>query len=366
MTHAPTTPRRLPTWASTAGILSIFAIGVAVLMLWLVGTFKPKVTTHTRAPHERALGQASTLTVERRTSPSIEVVTGTVEAVHRVDLASRLLARAVDVRAIAGQRVAKGDVLVRLDASDLLARRAQAEAAVAEAQAHVDQAGLEESRLRSAFDKNAVSSIEMDRAKNARIAAEASLARVSQSLNEATSVLDFATITSPIDGIIVDKRVNTGDTISPGTVVVTLLDPTRMQLVASVRESLARSLGVGTKVGLSIDAASLQCEGTISEIVPEADTASRSFTIKVTGSFPTSVLPGMFGRVSLTTADESILTVPLRAVRTIGQVHSVDVVINGARRQRSVRLGRTLTDQVEIISGLSPGEQIVLDAAEGR
>lgn len=366
MTHAPTTPRRLPPWASTAGILSIFAIGVAVLMLWLVGTFKPKVTTHQGTPQDRALGQASTLVVERRSLPSTESVTGTVEAVHRVDLASRLLARAVDVRAIAGQRVAKGDVLVRLDASDLVARRAQAEAAVAEAQAHVDQARLEESRLRSAFDKNAVSGIEMDRVKSARIAAEASLTRATQSLNEATTVLDFATITSPIDGIVVDKRVNTGDTISPGTVVVTLLDPTRLQLVASVRESLAQSLSVGTKVGLSIDAASLRCEGTISEIVPEADAASRSFTIKATGTFPTSVLPGMFGRISLTIADESILTVPIRAVRTIGQVHSVDVVVDGARRQRSVRMGRTFSDQVEILSGLSPGEHVALDAAEGR
>jgi RND family efflux transporter MFP subunit len=338
-------------------------------MLWLVGVFQPKVAHDvTAAAATRPIGSGRVVEVVARTLPLEETAVGTIQPVLRIELASRLLARVTDVNVIAGQLVRRGEVLVQLEKADLEARRAQAESAVDQGKATLDQARAEESRLRAGFQKDAVAAIEMDRAVNATKGAEANLARGRQALTEAESVMEYATIKSPIDGTVVDKRVNAGDTISPGQVVVTLLDPKHMQMVASVRESLSRYLHVGGSVSVKVDALDHTCAGTVSEIVPESESASRTFQVKVTGPCPEGVYTGMFGRLSIPVGDESVLLIPRDAIRTVGQLECVDVAVDGRRERRAVRLGRTIERQVEVLSGLVAGEKIVVDdpASPGR
>lgn len=363
-----TPPRRraLPRWLTVAVVAVGFTAGVVVLMLWLMGAFRPKVAGRDVPPGGgRPIGTGKVVEVVARTLPLEETAVGAIQPVHRVEIASRLLARVLEVNVIAGQRVAKGEVLVRLEDTDLKARRAQAESAVAQAQAALDQARIEEARLRIAFDKNAVAALELDRAVNALKGAEAALARATQSLAEAQTVLEYATIASPIDGTVVDKRVNAGDTVSPGQPVVSVLDPTRMQLVASVRESLSRRLAVGGQVSVRVDVLDHPCAGTVSEIVPEAESASRTFQVKVTGPCPEGVYAGMFGRLSIPVGEETVLLIPKDAVQAIGQVECVDVASGDARQRRAVRLGRSIDGQVEVLSGLLAGEKVVVDRAAG-
>lgn len=356
------TPRRL----AAAGVLAAFAVGVVLLMLWLVGAFKPKIPGHEpSAPAGRAVGSGRVVEVATRTMPLEETAVGTVQPVHRVEVASRLLAKVLEVNAVAGRPVARGEVLVRLEETDLLARRSQAESAVAQARAAFDQARIEESRMRSAFEANAVAGVLLDRAVNALKEAEANLARSTQSLAEAQTVMEYATIRSPIDGTVVDKRVNAGDTVSPGQPVVTVLDPKRMQMVATVRESLSRRLTVGGPVSVKLDVLDHACSGTVSEIVPEAESASRTFQVKVTGPCPEGVFAGMFGRLLIPAGEETVLLIPRSAVRTVGQVECVDVAKDGLRRRRAVRLGRAFDGQVEVLSGLIAGEKLVDDSPAG-
>lgn len=361
------TSRFIPRWLSISAILFAFGVGVVLLMLWLVGAFSPKIHAWTRSPIQRPVGNATTIEVAARTVPLEEAAVGTIQPVHRVELASRLLAKVLTVHVVAGQKVSKGEALVTLEDSDLKARLAQADAAVAQAQSTLDQARVEESRIRTAFESKAVASVEMDRAVNGLKGAEAAFDRARQARAEAQSVLEFATITSPIDGTVVDKRVNVGDTVAPGQIVVTLLDPTRMQLVASVRESLTRHLSVGATVSVKLDVLDHACSGTVSEIVPEADATSRTFQVKVIGPCPEGIYAGMFGRLSIPVGEESILLIPRASVRTVGQLECVDVVMDKVRQRRAVRLGRTIGADVEVLSGLAAGERIVADtAAEGR
>jgi RND family efflux transporter MFP subunit len=341
-----------------------FAAGVVVLMLWLIGAFGPKVGRHAGdgfEPH-RPIGGASIVEVVSRTIPLEETAVGTLQPVRRVEVASRLLARAVEVNVVAGQRVAKGDVLVRLEDTDLQARLSQSQSAVAQAQAALDQARIEEARLRAAFESRAVSSLEVDRAVNALKGAEANLARTQQAQAEAGTVLEYATIRSPIDGVVVDKRVNDGDTVSPGQVVVSVLDPSQMQLVASVRESLSQRLSVGGTVSVKLDVLDHACAGTVAEIVPESESTSRTFQVKVRGPCPEGVHSGMFGRLSIPSGEETVLLIPAGAVRTVGQVDCVDVAVDGSRQRRALRLGRAMNGGIEVLSGLSPGEKVVVDA----
>ena len=148
------------------------------------------------------------------------------------------------------------------------------------------------------------------------------------------ATLDWATIRSPIDGTVIDKKVDVGDMVTPGQMLVTLFDPKRMQLVASVRESLTRRLQVGQSIGVQVEGLDKQCSGTISEIVPEAQSASRTFQVKVTGPCPPGIYSGMFGRILIPLEEEQVLVIPRRRCGSVGQLELVDVVEDGRVSRR--------------------------------
>jgi multidrug efflux pump subunit AcrA (membrane-fusion protein) len=161
-------------------------------------------------------------------------------------------------------------------------------------------------------------------------------------------------------GIIIDKEVDAGDTVMPGQILVTLYDPTRLQLVASVRESLTQRLTVGQDVDVTIEALGRTCTGQVSEIVPQSAAATRAFDVKVTGACPPGVYSGMFGRLLIPLDDEEVVLVPRAAVRRVGQLDIVDVADGDRLLRRAVELGRAFGDEVEVLAGLRPGERVAL------
>jgi RND family efflux transporter MFP subunit len=344
---------------------------VVLLLLWLAGTFHPKIeTTRTSGPvdepgsrQRRSVPENATLVAVRPIRvPRTESAVGTIRAVHETAVASRLLAKVNEVYATAGQSVTQGAVLVRLDDEDLKARRLQAEAAVDSARAKRDQARTELERIQRLFKSGAAAQIELDRISTTFKSAEAELRNATERSSEAETILSYATVQSPIDGMIIDKKVEVGDTVTPGQVLVTLYDPTRMQLVARVRESLMRHLTIGQPVDVRVEALGKTCQGWVNEIVPEAETASRTFSVKVTGPCPPGVYTGMFGRLLIPLDEEEVLVLPRAAIRRVGQLDIVDVAEGGVLRRRVILPGRTLKggDLLEVLAGLRPGEEVIV------
>jgi multidrug efflux pump subunit AcrA (membrane-fusion protein) len=109
---------------------------------------------------------------------------------------------------------------------------------------------------------------------------------------------------------------------------------------------------------VQIESFNKQCLGTISEIVPEAESSSRAFQVKVTGPCPDGVYSGMFGRILIPLDEEQVLVIPRQAVQSVGQLDLVNVATHDAVSRRAVRLGRTIGQDVEVLSGLSEGEQV--------
>ena len=239
----------------------------------------------------------------------------------------------------------------------------QAQAALTSAEAAYAQAASDEKRFAGLLKSNAVSRQDYEKTATALRSTEAELRRAKEIVNEVQVTLDWATIRSPMDGTVIDKKVDVGDLVRPGQMLVTLFDPKRMQLVASVRESLAQRLEVGQSIGVDIEGLKKQCTGTISEIVPEAQAASRAFQVKVTGPCPAGIYTGMFARMLIPLDEEQVLVVPRQAVRNVGQLELVDVVEDGHASRRAVRTGRTFDDDVEVLSGLREGEQVVVPGA---
>lgn len=355
-------------WTLRAAVVAVFAAGVVTLLLYLAGRFAPKVP---EAPPEggakgaRPAGELVPVRLLRL--PRTESAVGTIRAVHETTVASKLLARVVEINLKAGQQVQAGDVLVRLDVADLQARLQQAKAALTTAETHRAQAVTDEGRLAPLLKEGIVSRDEYDKAMTQLKAATSEVERAREAMNEVQVMVDWATVRAPMAGQVVDKKVDLGDTVTPGQPLATLFDPSRMQLVANVRESLAQHLQVGQEIGVQVDVLKKLCRGMVSEIVPQAQADSRSFQVKVTGPCPAGIYSGMFGRIMIPLEEEQLLAIPATAVRQVGQLELVDAVgADGQPARRAIRTGRIVGDAVEVLSGLRVGEQVVVPGAAGE
>jgi RND family efflux transporter MFP subunit len=344
------------------GLLAIaMTVVVTVMLLFLAGVFHSKVPSDVAEGKKRSAEGLKSVAARVLKQPRYETATGTVKPVHESAVAAKLLAKVLEINATAGQVVHKDQVLVKLDDADLQARLKQAEAGLTSAQVRSEQTKTEFGRAEQLKSKKAISQADFDTAQAAMKSAAAEFERATQAVKESQVMLDYATIRSPMSGTIIDKRVEVGDTVSPGQILLTLFDPTHMQMVASVRESLALKLKPGQLLPTRLDALDFDCEATISEVVPESDVASRSFTVKVTGPCPPGVYSGMFGRLMVPLDDEEVLVIPVAAVRKVGQLTMVDVVSDNSVSRRNVRLGRTLEQDVEVLAGLVEGELVAVE-----
>ena len=374
---AKSSPIRHPSPRSSAitgavgkAVLGVVFLGAAVgMLLWLAGFFQTKIDESVALSSEQATlrpaGDQPRIAATLISVPRIETAVGSVQAVHEMSVASKILARVESMNVNAGVAVKAGDIIAVLDSEALDARLEQATAAVATARTRRDQLSREFDRVKEVFASGAANQLEVNRAQSAFEAADSELHQVEQAEREARTILDYATIRAPMNGVVIEKLVEAGDTVGPGQPMVTLYDPDRMQLVASVRESLTQRLEVGNSVDVAVDAIGLQCSGTISEIVPESSQGSRSFLVKVTGPCPEGVYSGMFGRLLIPLDDEKVLVIPAAAVRRVGQIELVDVVVDTFLERRAVRTGRPMSDgRVEVLSGLRPGEVVVLPTGD--
>ncbi|MGD2107838.1 MAG: efflux RND transporter periplasmic adaptor subunit [Phycisphaerae bacterium] len=348
------------------GSVVIVSVGtIIVLLVWLAGGFHEKIEPGPTRPGLFPLGGAPATTVELVTVPAFEDAVGTVQASHETGVGAKIMARVLSANVRAGQHVERDQVLFELDRSDLEARHAQASAALDAAQASLDQAKTDHDRIARLRTQGSASEHEFTTAVNNLNTARANLERAVSAVEEAETVLGYATIRAPVGGVVIDKLVDVGDMASPGQTVVRLYD--QLQLVATVRESLATSLELGQKLPVTLEALDLACYGTVSEIVPEADSLSRAFEVKVTGPCPPGVIPGMFGRLHIPLGERKELQIPRSAMRRTGQIPYVFRVVNDIQVARTfIQIAGEREDRVAIAAGLSAGDVIVSDADQLR
>jgi RND family efflux transporter MFP subunit len=354
-------------WGKQIILFLGFTAAVIVLLLWLAGKFDKKVSADLNPAQTDSRYEGQTVQVRRITLPLTESAVGTIRAIHETNIGSKLLARVVEVHIKqAGQKVQTGEVLFRLDDSDIKAKLEQAKATLESMTARAAQAESDAKRAADLLPNRAISRQEYENLMALHKTANADVERTQELLKEAQATLDWATVRAPFDGQIVDKKVDVGDMVAPGQILATLYDPDRMQLVASVRDSLAGLLQVGQDIGVQVEGIDKRCNGYVSEIVPESQSASRSFQVKVTGPCPPGIHAGRFGRIYIPLREEQILVIPQAALRHVGQLELVEVVEKGKVSTRAIRTGRThqdnplLGNHVEVLSGLQEGEKVVV------
>jgi RND family efflux transporter MFP subunit len=284
---------------------------------------------------------------------------------------------AVDI----GQRVRHGQVVATLDRREIDAQVDAAAAAVNVARAGVDAADaamanavLEHERAQNLFEKGAVPRQRLDAAETARRAAvaqrdlaSATLAQAAAALRRAEEVQRDATLTSPIDGVVVERNYDAGSLVSPGDnkPVVVVADLRVMKLQAGVSELEAGRLRVGMPARVSVQARPGEIvDGQVAAIAPEVDARNRHFAIEVRVANPNgALLSGMYGTAAIPLQRvEQVLAVPREAVTPRGGRRVALRIENNTVVEVPVAEGLATATQVQIASGLAAGDVIVADA----
>jgi len=333
---------------------------------------------------------------------------GTVRSKTISVLSSKVVGRIISIPVREGDRVKAGQPVVEIDDREMKAQIDKSQAGLREAQYALEEVekairageaekkaadarlALAEStleRYKGLHERQSVSVQEFDEVRTKTTAARAEadqaserlqalmakrsqlLARIDQAKADAANAevfLSYTRILSPIDGIVTAKPADLGQMASPGIHLLTVEDESLYRLEALVEESRIGRIRMGDPVRVSIDALGQKpMEGRVSEIVPALDPASRSYIIKIdlrTHDSSTLFRSGLFGKVRFNTGTKKVLTVPVQSVLERGQLTFVYVVDPAmVAHMRLIQTGKTYGDRVEVLSGLSEGDQVILE-----
>jgi RND family efflux transporter MFP subunit len=288
-------------------------------------------------------------TVESKLHSTTEEIVSTVQARRHATLEAKLSGRIETMPVVLGQSVKAGEVIARLDAGEIKARLDQAEASL-------EQAGQDWKRISALFEQQAVTRAEYD-------ASQAHYGVAKGAVSEAKAMMSYVEIVAPFDGVVTKKWADVGDFATPGKPLIAIEDPSALQLEADVPEAIASHIQHDLRLTARVDGVSGELTGTVSEIAPAADPVSRTFRVKIDLLPTPGLMSGQFARLIMPFGESHSLRVPASAVVQRGQMELVFVVVNGHAQLRIVKTGNRIGDELELVSGVDAGEQVVVDGA---
>jgi RND family efflux transporter MFP subunit len=315
------------------------------------------------------------VTAQKVPAPDWLEAVGTVRAAQTSQLASQIMGNIVAIQAREGTRVQRGQVLAVIDDSQPRAAVDQASAAELAAQKELSAteseyalAAITLKRYQQLFEKQTVSPQEFDQVRTRYQSAEARrdmaravLAQSDAALTQARTLLGYAQIRAPFDGMITERKADSGTLASPGMPIFTIEDIRSYRLEVTVDESDLQLVRSGQSAPVIIDAlANTEIIGKVVQIVPAADPGSRSFLVKIELPKDAHLRSGLFGRAQFARGERSALLIPRSAVVNRGQLQGVYILDSDRiAGLHYVTLGKTSGQQVEVLSGLEGGEKVV-------
>lgn len=309
-----------------------------------------------RKPHTHPTAQADTPTaqvrvksVESKQRALTEEVLGTVQAKLHATLEAKLSGRIDKMPVLLGQPVKAGELVARLDVAEIKARMEQAEAGL-------QQAERDWKRTSALFAQQAATQLDSDAAESRYRLAKAAVA-------EAQAMMSYVEILAPFAGVVTKKWADVGDLASPGKPLIGIEDPSMLQLEADVPDAIASRIQQNDRLSIQVDSVEGELAGTVTEIAPTADPASRTFQVKLDFPQNARLRSGQFARLIVPIGESNSLRVPVSAVVVRGQLEIVFVVTNQRAQLHLVKTGRTIGNEVELLAGLGSGESIVVEGA---
>ena len=274
-----------------------------------------------------------------------------------------------------GDRVKAGQTLISIDAAQLGSQADRAHASVvamgqqvAAAESDAALAASTLKRFEMLKAQKSVSLQEFDEVETRSKAASARLAMMRSqegearaAESEARTMQGYTRIHAPFDGVVTERKVDPGAMATPGSPLLTIEKTGALRLEVSVDESLLSFVHAGASIPVTIDTLGSQpVAGKITQIVPTADTGSRSFLVKIDLPAAPGLHSGMYGHAQLARGAKDVLTVPRTAVIAHGAMQYVYVIgQNHIAELRYISIGNPYGSEIEVLSGLSAGETVI-------
>lgn len=335
---------------------------VAVSILWCLSSMNLVVAAS--KPELRGEVPVKWMKVEMNALPIYAQYPGTVISVNQVKIASRLMGYIREIKVHAGQSVKKGQLLLVMDQSDVLSRINQAHAGVEKAKAALAVAQSNYRRYRTLYKEQAIPQQQFEQFQLAYQAAKSDYQAARAALHTAKSQQSYARIRAPFSGTIVQKLVDQGQLAGPGQPLLVIQSAGHMQVETQVDALAFRHLRLGQSVNIVVDGANLQAQviqGVVERLVAAADPMTHTHLVKIGLPAQSAVYPGEYATVKVKVGSESGILVPRSALYDRGGITGVFVVdTNHQAAFRMVRVGPSVNHQIAILSGLIPGEVVII------
>lgn len=353
-------------------LVIVAVAAIAALAVWLLsgGKKEEKITFDTAAVAPANIMNSITAT------GTIEPVTSVTVGTQVSGIVSKLF---VDYNSV----VKKGQVIAELDKTNLMSQLNTAKTQLATAQSQLNYQTANYKRYKTLFEKGLVAADDFDNAKLSYTQAKEQVVSAKEEVQRAQTNLGYATITSPIDGVVLSKSVEEGQTVAASFSTPELFtiaqDLTNMQVVANVDEADIGDVKEGERVSFTVDAYPDDTfEGEVKQVRQEATTSNNVVTYEVVISAPNADLklkPGLTANVTIYTAErKGVLSVPSKALRftpqkeTVGKMKIVDVanaknkvwtIEGNSIVAHKVNIGMTDGTNTQIVGGIAEGTKVV-------
>ena len=353
-------------------LVIVAVAAIAALAVWLLsgGKKEEKITFDTAAVAPANIMNSITAT------GTIEPVTSVTVGTQVSGIVSKLF---VDYNSV----VKKGQVIAELDKINLMSQLNTAKTQLATAQSQLNYQTANYKRYKTLFEKGLVAADDFDNAKLSYTQAKEQVASAKEEVQRAQTNLGYATITSPIDGVVLSKSVEEGQTVAASFSTPELFtiaqDLTNMQVVADVDEADIGDVKEGERVTFTVDAYPDDTfEGEVKQVRQEATTTNNVVTYEVVISAPNADLklkPGLTANVTIYTAErKGVLSVPSKALRftpqkeTVGKMKIVDAanaknkvwtIEGNSIVAHKVNIGMTDGTNTQIVGGIAEGTKVV-------
>ena len=307
--------------------------------------------------------------------PNEITLSGQVESAQSANISTRVMGYITKINVKVGDEVKKGQLLVSISNDDLLAKRAQADAMITEAEAGFKNAQKDLDRFTTLYKQQSASAKELDNVTLQYSSAKARLEAARQMRNEVNATLNYTSLTAPFTGHITQKLADAGSMASPGMPILTIEQSGSYQVSASVPENTIKQVNKGAKAVITINAANKTMPGTVSQINQSSAFTGGQYIIKIhiNDADKKGLLAGMYADVSIpvlktagVTTNVNQVLVPLTCIEHKDELTGLYTVGNNhTALLRWVRLGKVEGNQVEVLSGLARHEQFIV-RADGR
>lgn len=310
--------------------------------------------------------QVHTVQVAEVTSAKIETalsLTGTVEAVEEVIISPKVAGRVTRVAVDNGATLGAGQQLVLLDSEDYSTGVTVARSDLKKAEAGLANARINYDRFKELYEAGAITKKDFEDMETALVIAQAEVDSAAAGLNNAERAMRDTTITSPIGGVVANRAVTTGQMVSPGMPLMTVLDISSVYLVVNIDQTQLAAVKPGLKADILVEGYGEKSYSGVVEIInPAANPAARVFQTKIKiDNKDRELKPGMFARAEINTGTpREMPMIPREALSGNKGMFFVFLADGDKAVRQEVEIGQMVDGLVEIISGLEPGQRVLV------